>query len=81
MADSKVTELILNALKELHRKSDLPAADQWFRRAEIAHQLAAPSNHLHPARIGVLEALVKAERVSKQQKPNDARDLPLYRIA
>jgi hypothetical protein len=80
VADSKVTELVLNALKELHRKSDQPETEQWFRRAEIARQLGTPSNHLNPARIGVLEALVKADRVSKEQKPNDARDLPLYRI-
>ncbi len=77
---TKVTELILDALSELHRKSIDPAADQWFRRAQIAWQLAAPSNHLNPARIGALEALVVSGRVLKQQKPNDARDLPLYRL-
>lgn len=77
---NKVSELILNALTELHRKSAEPAADQWFRRAQIAQQLAAPSNHLNPARIGVLEKLVVNEQVLKQQKPNDARNLPLYRL-
>ena len=77
---NKVSELLLNALHELHRKSVDPAADQWFRRAVIARQLAAPSNHLNPARIGALEALVVEGRVLKQQMPNDARDLPLYRL-
>ena len=77
---NKVNELILDALRELHRKSSEPAADQWFRRAQIAQQLAAPSNHLHPVRITALERLVVAEKVLKQQKPNDARDLPLYRL-
>ena len=80
MADNKATESILNALHELHRKSSAPAADQWFRRAEIARQLGAPSSTLNPARIGVLEALTKAGRVLKQQKPDDKRDLPVYRI-
>jgi hypothetical protein len=77
---NKVSELILNALTELHRKSADPSTDQWFRRAQIAQQLAAPSHHLNPARIGALEKLVVAEKVLKQQKPNDARDLPLYRL-
>ena len=81
MADTKVQEHILNALSELHRKSPEASADQWFRRAEIARQLGAPSSQLNPARIGVLENLTKAGRVLKQQKPNDKRDLPLYRLA
>ena len=80
MAATKVQESILNALHELHRKSAEASADQWFRRAEIARQLGAPSSQLNPARIGVLEGLTKAGRVLKQQKPNDKRDLPLYRI-
>lgn len=77
---TKATKLILNALSELHRKSADPAADQWFRRAQIAQQLAAPTYQLNPARIGALEALVTAKAVLKQQKPNDGRELPLYRL-
>jgi len=71
---------MLNALSELHRKSEDSRDEQWFRRAQIAHQLGAPSGTLNPARIGVLEQLTTAGRVLKQQKPDDGRDLPLYQL-
>ncbi len=80
MAFTKEEEQILNASKELHRRSELPAADRWFRRAEIARQLAAPSSQLNPSRIGALEGLVVAGHMLKRQKPEDKRSLPQYRL-
>ncbi len=78
---NKLKEMLLHALKELKRRSDLPKDEQWFTRGEIAGQLGTASGKLNPVRVGALKELVQQLSVEERQKPNDGRDLPQYRIA
>lgn len=80
VAHTKVQEAILKATGDLHRTSIDPVADQWFQRAQIAQHMGAPSGKMNASRIGDLEKLVLAGDILKQQKPDDKRNLPVYRL-
>ncbi len=77
---NKLKEILLNALNELKRRSDLPADEQWFTRADIGRQIGSASGKLNPVRVGALKELVEQLSVEERQKPNDGRDLPQYRV-
>jgi hypothetical protein len=80
VALNKVQEAILKATGDLHRTSIDASDDQWFRRAQIAQQMGAPSGTMNASRIGELEKLVVSGHILKQQKPDDKRSLPVYRL-
>jgi hypothetical protein len=42
--------------------------------------MGAPSGTMNAGRIGELEKLVAAGLILKQQKPDDKRNLPVYRL-
>lgn len=77
---NKLKQILLDALKELHNASGAAAEDQWFTRSEIARKLRVKSEKLNPARVGMLQQLVRDEQVLVRQKPNDGRDLPQYKL-
>ncbi|GEM_PF-954243 len=75
-------EQLVNALKDLHKASRLPADEQWFTRVDIGTLLQAPSRSLNPARLTALNTIVDSGVVARRVRPDDKRGTRLqYRLA
>ncbi len=80
MADTRVKNLIVNAIINLQQHPPEMAPEGWFTRAQIATKLETQTGRLNPARVNALEELVQGGRALKRQKPNDARSYPQYKL-